>query len=149
MGARARVGLCVGPVGQRSRILCKGGKQRRSGERRTIFRQLLRAAPNDPVFDKGHPGRQPPSARRARLPGKRSGAWAGRAALQGLAESSFVILAGRGPAAHVSLHAGFVSGLTSRAPGSGASGPGRPELAVLSSSMRALGRAPAWALVPA
>jgi hypothetical protein len=39
---------------------------------REIFRHCPRAAPAGPFLDKGHPGRQPSSARRARLPGKRS-----------------------------------------------------------------------------
>ena len=52
----------------------EGAKPRSSDERRTIFRQGPRAAPVEPFLDKGHSGRQSSSARRARLPGKRSGA---------------------------------------------------------------------------
>jgi hypothetical protein len=54
----------------------EGAKPRSSDERRTIFRQSPRAAPVEPFLGKGYPGRQPSSAKRARLPGKRSGTWA-------------------------------------------------------------------------
>jgi hypothetical protein len=58
----------------------EAAKPRSSDERRTIFRQSPRAAPVGPFAGNGHPGRQPSSAGRVRLPSKRSGAWeAGRA----------------------------------------------------------------------
>jgi hypothetical protein len=64
------------PVGPRSRISREGAKPQSSDERRTIFRHSPRAAPLEPVLDKGHPGRKPLSARRARqalVPVGRSG----------------------------------------------------------------------------
>jgi hypothetical protein len=58
----------------------EGAKPRSFDERWTIFCRGHRAASVEPFLDKGHPGRQPSSARRARPPGKRSGAReAGRA----------------------------------------------------------------------
>ena len=54
-------------------------------------------------------------------------------------------LRSRRQTAHGSLHAASVSWLTSRNPGFAASRPGCPGLVARSSSMRALGRAPAWA----
>ena len=49
--------------------------------KRIIFRQNPRAASVEPFLGKGHPGPQPSSARRARLPGKRSGS-GGRSGLR-------------------------------------------------------------------
>ena len=57
----------------------EGAKSRSSDEKRIIFCQSPCAASVEPFLGKGHPGPQPSSARRARLPAKRSGSvgWSG------------------------------------------------------------------------
>jgi len=67
-----------GPVGLMSRVHAKAHRREVPMREGPFFRQSPRAAPVGPLAGKGHPGRQPSSARRARLPGKRSGTWAGR-----------------------------------------------------------------------
>jgi len=57
---------CVGPGGRSGRDHEFHAKPRRSDKRRTIFRHSPRAAPVGAFLDKGHPGRKPSSARRAR-----------------------------------------------------------------------------------
>ena len=59
----------------------EGAKPRSSDGKKTIFRQSPRATLVEPFLGKGHPGSQPSSARRARLPGKRSGS-GGRSGLR-------------------------------------------------------------------